>query len=167
MDIAIKSQGLALSKNVDNSSNIVASVIGAVADKESRTATDSASLSKSGTSNGTLQAMLASASDERALAREEASKQATEKTMAFMRKEYLEREFYIDENTNKPVFKMVDSRTNQTVAQYPSENILNISANMKAQFEDMQNKLIAKRNEFLSSNQQGANNLLSSLNIVK
>lgn len=168
MDIAIKSSDMSSTKSVDNSSNVVASVLGAAAERDNRTAADSAQLSKSGVSDSTLQAMFASASDERALAREEASRQAAEKAMEFMRKEYIEREFYIDEDTNKPVFKVVDSRTNQTVVQYPSENILSISAAMKAQFEDMQNNLINKRNEFIASQSQVVQGSVASfINIKK
>ncbi len=68
------------------------------------------------------------------------SEDALENLQKMIRKEYLDRNYYIDEETKVPVLQLVNSETEDVIGQYPSDLYLNLIMEVRENQKEMVNQ---------------------------
>lgn len=69
-------------------------------------------------------------------------KEALTKLITNLRKEYIERNHYIDENTQISVLQIINTETDNVIGQYPSDLYLNLLAKVRGSQKQLVNQTI-------------------------
>lgn len=85
------------------------------------------------------------------------SKEAMAALQSRIRKEYIDRNYYIDEGTNIPVIQIVNNETDRVIGQYPADMYLNLIMRVRENQKSMVNKTSAANQQTNMEQQLMAN----------
>lgn len=66
--------------------------------------------------------------------------EAVDKLQRYIQKDYLERNYYIDEESNIPVLQLINNETDSVIGQYPADLYLNLIMKVRENQKEMVNQ---------------------------